>query len=146
MCYRYTNPLSAIASKRIYNYMQFLQKVKQNFYFFHFSSASEDLTQIGQRVNLKIRPQLGVIFLVRGIEPAGGNAGIFAAEDIAGQAVADDQGGCGVKVRNVGKAVVKVCLLRLMVTRDLRDEDLLEIMPALSSREYCVSATPLEAR
>ena len=36
VCYRYTNPLSAIASKRIYNYMQFLKKVKQNFYFFIF--------------------------------------------------------------------------------------------------------------
>ena len=62
------------------------------------------------------------------IEPASADSGILSAADVTCQAVADDQRLFRIKVRNFGKAVVKIRLFGFMVSRGFRNKNFLEIM------------------
>ena len=65
--------------------------------------------------------------LVKAIEPAGADACVFSAEDIAGQTVADHERIFGAKVWNMRKTIVKVCLFWLVRAGVLGNENVLEI-------------------
>ena len=108
--------------------MQFFTKVKYKLLFSR-KFFSQELPQGVQAVDLEVRHDVRTARLVLRIEPAGLYAGVFAAEDVAGQAVADHQRPRRVEAVDVREAVVKIGAFGLVVPRRLGDEDVLEIMP-----------------
>ena len=88
----------------------------------------QDIWQLFQTVYFKIRHDVRARRTAGTVEPAGAQPGVLAAEDVACQAVADDHGQCGVKVRDAREAVVKIALFRLVEARVLRNENFLKIV------------------
>mgnify|MGYP000332025686 FL=1 len=87
----------------------------------------QNIWQLFQTVYFKIRHDVRARRTAGTVEPAGAQPGVLAAEDVACQAVADDHGQRGVKVRDAREAVVKITLFRLVEARVLGNENFLSM-------------------
>ena len=103
----------------------------------------QDIWQLFQTVDLKIRHDVRARRTASAVEPAGAQPRISAAEDVARQTVADDHGHRGVKVRDAREAVVKIALFRLVEARVLRNENFLKkvVDPVLEANKDVLGMT-----
>ena len=83
---------------------------------------------LGKTADHVIRRYIGPRRESFGIEPAGSDAGIDAAADVGGQAVADYQRAVRVKTGYLCKAEIKKRLAWLIAAHRLGDKNLLEIL------------------
>ena len=79
--------------------------------------------QLGEGFDLVVGNDLGVGETALGIDPHRGDARVFSAQNVGGQAVAHHDGLLGVKVRDAGKAGVKKFFRGLVEAQLLGDED-----------------------
>ncbi len=134
VCYRYTNPLSAIASKRIYNYMQFCGKVKQNFFYFFFTSEiSRDRTG---RESRSPGGWPGAVFLMAGLNQQVAMPAFLPPRISLVRLSPMISARSRVKIRDACEAVVKIRAFGLVVTGRLGDENFAEIR-----RDACAGET-----
>ena len=95
-----------------------------------FGFGKDHLQHKGEHIeggDLVVGDDIAVGALIMGVVPDGGEAGVLAALDIGGKAVAYHDGAAFIEIGDLLKAEVEEPLIGLIVAHPLGDEDLLEV-------------------